>query len=122
MVIESTAVVYRIEDMDCPTEEALIRSKLNEIPGVIRLDFNLMQRTLAVQYELPSFSLIEQALAAIGMQAVRMDEASAGQTTKLSITKMDCPTEEALIRNKLGTMTGISGLEFNLTQRAGWFE
>lgn len=87
------------------------------MPGVIRLDFNLMQRTLAVHSTNSSPSLVEQALATIGMQAVRMDEASAGQTTKLSIAKMDCPTEEALIRNKLGTMAGISGLEFNLIQR-----
>jgi hypothetical protein len=75
--------------------------------GVVGLEFNLMQRTLTVQHELPSLSPVEQALKAIGMQAVRMDEASAGQTTKLSIAKMDCPTEEALIRNKLGTVAGV---------------
>ena len=30
---------------------------------------------------------------------------------------MDCPTEEALIRNKLGGMATVQGLEFNLMQR-----
>jgi Cd2+/Zn2+-exporting ATPase len=30
---------------------------------------------------------------------------------------MDCPTEEALIRKKLGTMGEVDGLEFNLMQR-----
>ncbi|SOZ08199.1 putative Cation (cadmium)-transporting ATPase (Cadmium efflux ATPase) (plasmid) [Cupriavidus taiwanensis] len=30
---------------------------------------------------------------------------------------MDCPTEETLIRNKLGGMAGIAALEFNLIQR-----
>ncbi|MBI3343780.1 MAG: heavy metal translocating P-type ATPase [Gammaproteobacteria bacterium] len=30
---------------------------------------------------------------------------------------MDCPTEEALIRNKLGGMAAVQGLEFNLMQR-----
>ena len=30
---------------------------------------------------------------------------------------MDCPTEEALIRKKLGGMTSVQGLEFNLMQR-----
>jgi len=30
---------------------------------------------------------------------------------------MDCPTEETLIRDKLGGVPGISGLEFNLMQR-----
>jgi Cd2+/Zn2+-exporting ATPase len=33
------------------------------------------------------------------------------------IDKMDCPTEENLIRNKLSKMTGIEGLRFNLMQR-----
>jgi len=114
---ESAQAVYRIENMDCPTEEALIRSKLAGLAGVAGLEFNLMQRTLAVRHELPSLSPVEQALAAIGMQAVRMDQASTEKTTKLSIAKMDCPTEEALIRNKLGTVAGVADLDFNLMQR-----
>lgn len=113
----SAQAVYRIENMDCPTEEALIRSKLAGLAGVVGLEFNLMQRTLAVRHELPSLSPVEQALKAIGMQAVRMDQASAEQTTKLSIAKMDCPTEETLIRNKLGTVAGVADLDFNLMQR-----
>ena len=113
----SAQAVYRIENMDCLTEEALIRSKLAGLAGVAGLEFNLMQRTLAVRHELPSLSPVEQALKAIGMQAVRMDQASAEQTTKLSIAKMDCPTEETLIRNKLGTVAGVADLDFNLMQR-----
>ena len=109
----SAQAVYRIENMDCPAEEALIRSKLAGLAGVAGLEFNLMQRTLAVRHELPSLSPVEQALKAIGMQAVRMAE----QTTKLSIAKMDCPTEETLIRNKLGTVAGVADLDFNLMQR-----
>ncbi|WP_410814916.1 heavy metal translocating P-type ATPase [Paraburkholderia sp.] len=34
--------------MDCPTEEALIRKKLGRMPYVRSLDFNLMQRVLTV--------------------------------------------------------------------------
>jgi Zn2+/Cd2+-exporting ATPase len=34
--------------MDCPTEEALIRKKLGRMSGVQSLDFNLMQRVLTV--------------------------------------------------------------------------
>jgi len=115
--VESAQAVYRIENMDCPTEEALIRGKLAGMSGMIGLDFNLMQRTLTVRHELPSLAPVEQALTAIGMHAVRVDDASAGQTTKLSIAKMDCPTEEALIRNKLATVAGVADLDFNLMQR-----
>ena len=76
-----------------------------------------MQRTLAVRHELPSLSPVEQALKAIGMQAVRMDQASAEQTAKLSIARWIAPTEETLIRNKLGTVAGVADLDFNLMQR-----
>jgi len=38
----------RIMQMDCPTEEALIRKKLGRMPAVRSMDFNLMQRVLTV--------------------------------------------------------------------------
>ena len=63
--------VYHIENMDCPTEEALIRGKLGGVPGVVELDFNLMRRTLTVRHTLASLAPVEQALAAVDMQAVR---------------------------------------------------
>ncbi|ABF12806.1 MULTISPECIES: heavy metal translocating P-type ATPase [Cupriavidus] len=108
---------YRIENMDCPTEEALIRDKLAKLPGVGGLEFNLMQRTLAVSHQMASPGPIEEALSAIGMRAVRMDEATPLQNTVLAIHQMDCPTEEALIRSKLAGIPGVASLEFNLVQR-----
>jgi len=68
---------YRIENMDCPTEEALIRAKLAKLPGVTGLEFNLLQRMLTVSHELPTLEPVERALSAIGMQAVRTDAMSA---------------------------------------------
>ena len=41
-----TCVLYRILNMDCPTEEALIRKKLSSLPGITGLEFNLLQRVL----------------------------------------------------------------------------
>jgi Cd2+/Zn2+-exporting ATPase len=42
----------------------------------------------------------------------------AGYTlTRLRVAEMDCPTEEALIRNKLGGLAAVRGVEFNLMQR-----
>lgn len=40
-----------------------------------------------------------------------------GTQTSIRIMQMDCPTEEALLRKKLGTMVGVVGMEFNLMQR-----
>jgi len=110
---------YRIENMDCPTEEALIRTRLAKLPGVTGLEFNLLQRMLTVSHELPTLEPLEQALSSIGMQAVRTDgaSASAAQTAVLAIAKMDCPTEEALIRGKLIGIAGVLDLDFDLLQR-----
>ncbi|WP_336510614.1 MULTISPECIES: heavy-metal-associated domain-containing protein [Burkholderiaceae] len=41
-------------NMDCPTEEALIRKRLGKVEGIERLDFDLMNRRLEVQYRLPN--------------------------------------------------------------------
>jgi len=108
-------ITYRIQNMDCPTEEALIRDRLGKEPGVTGLDFNLMQRVLGVQHTLPSTESIEKALDSIGMQVERQNAESV--TTVLRISKMDCPTEEVLIRGKLHGMPGVQDLDFNLMQR-----
>lgn len=58
----------RIENMDCPTEEALIRNKLKGFPGVTGLEFNLLQRILTISHTLPSLDSVVVALSAAGMQ------------------------------------------------------
>ncbi len=108
---------YRIQNMDCPTEEALIRNKLGQVQGVTDLEFNLVQRTLSVHHTLSALTPVDEALAAIGMQAAPMDTPSSDVETALRIAKMDCPTEEGLIRGKLGGMPGVASLAFNLVQR-----
>ncbi|MCO5786146.1 heavy metal translocating P-type ATPase [Pseudomonas sp. G11-1] len=65
---------YHVENMDCPTEEALIRNKLAGLPGIVGLDFNLLQRKLTVHHNLASLVPVERALAAIGMRAVQHDD------------------------------------------------
>jgi Cd2+/Zn2+-exporting ATPase len=109
--------VYRIANMDCPTEEALVRDRLTSLDGVTGLRFDLMQRTLAVSHRLDSLEPVERALRAIGMQALRIDTPDDSTRTVLVIDGMDCPTEEALIRGKLVGMAGVGALEFNLLER-----
>jgi Cd2+/Zn2+-exporting ATPase len=48
MIGDNVRTSIRIMQMDCPTEEALIRKKLGRMPYVRSLDFNLMQRVLTV--------------------------------------------------------------------------
>ncbi|MDL2207144.1 heavy metal translocating P-type ATPase [Desulfovibrio sp. OttesenSCG-928-M16] len=74
-----TRAIYRIMNMDCPMEEALIRKKLASVPGITNLDFNLMQRVLTVDHELPSTEPIVAALKAIDMtpEPLGLDQAGA---------------------------------------------
>ncbi|CAL61753.1 Cadmium-transporting ATPase [Herminiimonas arsenicoxydans] len=67
------SVQYRISNMDCPTEEKLIRNKLEGMNGIIRLDFNLMNRILSVHHQLKSLESVTTALKAIGMDAQLVD-------------------------------------------------
>eukprot|EP01034_Spumella_vulgaris_P017632 gene17632-22483_t len=45
---------FRIEAMDCPTEQTLIQNKLGKLAGVQQLEFNLINRILGVTHDLPS--------------------------------------------------------------------
>ncbi len=45
------------------------------------------------------------------------NENASGATAVLLIHKMDCPTEEKLIRDRFAGMPGIDGMQFNLMQR-----
>ena len=105
---------FRIAQMDCPTEQALIQDKLSKLAGVDKLDFNLINRILGVWHSLPSTAPIEAAISSLGMQA---EPLSAEGQVRIKIEQMDCPTEENLIRGKLSSLPGISELEFNLLQR-----
>jgi Cd2+/Zn2+-exporting ATPase len=56
--------------MDCPTEERLIRNRLDGMEGVDHLDFNLMSRTLTVSYSGVEETAIAAAISTLGMEAV----------------------------------------------------
>ncbi|PKN52416.1 MAG: cation transporter [Deltaproteobacteria bacterium HGW-Deltaproteobacteria-13] len=43
--------IFKITQMDCPSEENLIRLKLNGIPGIEKLDFDIPNRTLTVYHD-----------------------------------------------------------------------
>lgn len=59
--------VYSIPAMDCPAEEAVIRSRLGKIPEVSTLSFDLFNRRLTVEHTLESDAPIVKALKGIGM-------------------------------------------------------
>ena len=112
----ATRAIYRIVNMDCPMEEMLIRKRLGSVSGIGELKFDLMQRVLTVDHNLPSTTPIEEALRSIDMTPESLNR-NQGSVATFTISEMDCPTEEELIRTKLKSIPGILGLEFNLMQR-----
>ncbi|KVN68319.1 hypothetical protein WM03_12470 [Burkholderia ubonensis] len=58
---------FRIMQMDCPTEETLIRKKLGGMREVSALEFNLMQRMLTVEHAPGAQAAIAGAIRTLGM-------------------------------------------------------
>ncbi|SIS87208.1 heavy metal translocating P-type ATPase [Neptunomonas antarctica] len=58
----------RILQMDCPTEEALIRKALGEMSDVISMEFNLMQRVLTVVHKENSLEAVLDAIRSLGFE------------------------------------------------------
>ncbi|MBT9431250.1 cadmium-translocating P-type ATPase [Candidatus Sodalis endolongispinus] len=56
----------RIMQMDCPTEEGMIRKKLASLPAVTAMEFNLMQRVLTVVHRPDSLDRILAAIRSLG--------------------------------------------------------
>lgn len=105
------AVRYRISNMDCPTEERLIRKKVEPMRGVVRLDFNLMSRILTVHHQLGTTDGIARALLAIGMRAepLQDDEREDGAE----------PEASALSTNQK-VLLGISGATAIAAEVIAW--
>ena len=59
---------FLIRQMDCPTEETLIRGKLTGMTGVQGLSFNLMQRILTVDHEASALDAIRGAIRSLGFE------------------------------------------------------
>lgn len=70
-----------IDEMDCPTEEGLIRAKLKTIEGVSGLEFNLMNRVLTVRHNPGQIEIICGAIRSLGYTP---EVVEAGKTQALS--------------------------------------
>ncbi|GIX54923.1 hypothetical protein CQA4T8M7_41790 [Sphaerotilus natans] len=73
----------RILQMDCPTEEALIRQALGHLPSVRHLEFNLMQRVLTVVHAPEALDTVLEAVRSLGFQP---EVLTAGQPVTAAVT------------------------------------
>ncbi len=63
---------FRIDAMDCPTEQTLIQDKLSKLAGIEQLEFNLINRVLGVRHTLDGTADIERAIDSLGMKPSRL--------------------------------------------------
>jgi copper chaperone CopZ len=121
-----TRSILFISKMDCPSEENLIRMALGKVDSIEAMSFDLDNRTLTVEhYADPATLLNVLEPLRLGAQLRESSQASEDRGTAsatfsastFSISKMDCPSEENMIRMALSNIDGIDSLEFDLAKR-----
>ncbi|CAM3950884.1 putative cadmium-transporting ATPase [Pseudomonas reidholzensis] len=78
---------FRIQAMDCPTEQTLIQDKLGKMAGIEQLEFNLINRVLGVRHTLAGTAEIEQAIDSLGMHAEPISDDDAGAAVAATKTR-----------------------------------
>jgi Cd2+/Zn2+-exporting ATPase len=73
---------FSIRNMDCPSEERIIRDALGSMIGVNRLDFNLLERELTVYHTMENTGGIISVLNAIDMPPVELGESRSQKARK----------------------------------------
>lgn len=64
-----STVIYRVEELDCATEENDLRRVLTPLGGIRSLEFNVVARQVRVGHDLDDPAPIEAAIRALGMRA-----------------------------------------------------
>ncbi len=96
----------KIQKMDCPTEEALIRKVIDGKPGVVGLNFDLINRVLTVNHTLSDTTSIDAALVGIGMAGLPL------QGEGMSVHTGAAPGEEEVrsISRREWVMMSVAGI------------
>lgn len=102
---------FRIKDMDCPSEEQMIRMKLESIEDVHQLEFDIPKRTLEV-YHQGDASLIASALDALDLGSEAVETIDADTPFKGGKSQIQ--------RTALWWVLGINFGFFIIEMSAGW--
>jgi Cd2+/Zn2+-exporting ATPase len=100
---------YIVQKMDCPTEERLIRNRLEGMEGMEELRFNLMQRELTVKHRLESDEPIFTALQELRMEPQRQGSEE-NETTGHATT----------VSTRTKWLVGLSGVMAIAAEIIGW--
>lgn len=103
---------FRVADMDCPAEEALVRMALDgQAHG---LEFDLLERTVSVWHAVP-VDEIEARIARLGMGCERL---ASGPAEAAPVAKASDPAAE---RRALSWLLAINAAMFVIEGLAGWW-
>lgn len=91
-------VTFRVEELDCATEEQQLRAVLAPLDGVRTLEFDLVGRRVRVRHDLPSAESIEAAIRELGMRPATVVETE------------DAPLQRGLPRRAIATMVAAGVL------------
>lgn len=111
-----------VPKMDCPSEENLIRMALAPVEGILAIKFDLAGKTVTVDHVNDAQAVLDALLplklgAQLHSSAPWEESGDTGFISVLAIPKMDCPSEENIIRMALSDLGAIRTLEFDLARQ-----
>lgn len=109
--------VFLIQKMDCPTEEKLIRDRFQNMQGIVGMQFNLMQRELTVQHQLPS---IEPMIATLNALDLEPKTKSDSLNLSNSVTDEHSDAEHYRISKSQWILMAISGITALSAEAVAW--
>lgn len=105
--------VFKITRMDCPSEEQLVRMKLDGVAGVEKLEFDLSDRLLTV-YHTGSVAVVEAEIASLDLNSLVLSSKESGITE----TAEDHANERKLLMTVL--LINLSFFVVELIAGIGW--
>lgn len=115
---------FHVPKMDCPSEERLIRMALQPEVAVRQVRVEIEARRVVVRHEGDNVGVLARLEAlGLGARVVHTEQAAATPRSEplarstFEIPKMDCPSEERLIRMALEPESGVRELSFDLAGR-----
>ncbi|WP_050858399.1 cation transporter [Alishewanella jeotgali] len=105
--------LYHIPKMDCPSEERLIRLALQDLDGIVQLEFDLAQRQLAILHQ-GDATMITKKLQSLGLGAQLSISRAASVADRQSFT-----ADPAAERRTLYWLLAINAMMFVLEFAVG---
>lgn len=110
---------FHIKQMDCPSEENLIRLQLATVEGIHQMDFDIAERTLTLTHK-TNIALIEQQLNQLNLGSVLVNSHTLN-AHDIKQTATNHQQNQNQQRQLLTTVLAINAVFFTLELLMGWF-